>query len=175
MLRSAYTIAFSMSELSTLKMAMAVFFENVGRTLSIQCGSHRKSDLFKFCYVFMAGMTSANYTTSSPSWVYYHGSPGSSHSIPRNRSQQSSPGSQPSNISFVDVIENEHSLQQYLQDYENFERTAAVGNYCLKSLSCFLHQNIWKILIKMSAGSVCPVHSWWCIAEAELFVSWNYF
>lgn len=72
-------------------------------------------------------MTSANYTTSSPSWVYYHGSPGSSHSIPRNRSQQSSPSFQPSNISFVDVIENEHSLQQYLQDYENFERTAAVG------------------------------------------------
>jgi len=110
-------------------------------------------------------MTSANYTTSSPSWVYYHGSPGSSHSIPRNRSQQSSPSSQPSNISFVDVIENEHSLQQYLQDYENFERTAAVGNYCLKRFSCFLHQNIWKILIKMNAGSVYHVHNWWCILK----------
>jgi hypothetical protein len=92
----------------------------------------------------MAGMMSANYTTSSPSWVYYHGSPGSSHSIPRNRSQQTSPSSQASNISFVDFIENEHSLLQYLQDYENFERTAAVGNYFLKSFSCFLHKNMGK-------------------------------
>ena len=111
-------------------------------------------------------MTSANYTTSS-SWVYYHGSPGSSHSIPRNRSQQSSPSSQPSNISFVDVIENEHSLQQYLQDYENFERTAAVGNYCLKRFSCFLLQNIWKILIKTNAGSVCPVHSFGVLLQLK--------
>jgi hypothetical protein len=134
-----------MPELSTLKMAIAVFVETVGRTFSIQCGSHQKSDLFKLCYVFMAGIMSANYTTSSPSWIYYHGSPGSSHSIPRSRSQQSSLSSQPSNISFVDVIENEHSLLQYLQDYENFERTAAVGNYFLKRFLYFLCQNIWKI------------------------------
>jgi hypothetical protein len=77
----------------------------------------------------MTGMTSANYTMSSPSWVYYQGSPVASHSIPRNRSQQTSPGSQLSAISSVDFIENEHSLTQYLQDYDNFERTAAVGNY----------------------------------------------
>jgi hypothetical protein len=129
----------------TLKMVVIVFVETVGRTYSLQCSSHQKSALFKLSYVFMAGMMSANYTTSSPSWVYYHGSPGSSHSIPRNRSQQTSPSSQPSNISFVDFIENEHSLQQYLQDYENLERTAAVGNYFFKGFSFFLHQNIWEI------------------------------
>lgn len=30
-------------------------------------------------------------------------------------------------ISSVDFIENEHSLTHYLEDYEKFERTAAVG------------------------------------------------
>jgi hypothetical protein len=106
-----------------------------------------KTGLFKVRSVFMVGMTSANYTMSSPSWVYYQGSPGSSHSIPRNRSQQTSPSSQLSNVSFVDFIENEHSLLQYLQDYENFERTAAVGNYYLKGFCCCLCPNMWKILI----------------------------
>ncbi|PNF40193.1 Transmembrane protein 209 [Cryptotermes secundus] len=72
-------------------------------------------------------MMSANYTMSSPSWVYHQGSPVATLSIPRNRSQQTSPGSQLSAISSVDFIENERSLTQYLQDYENFERTAAVG------------------------------------------------
>jgi hypothetical protein len=63
----------------------------------------------------------------SSSWIYYQGSPGSSLSISQNRSQQTSPGFQVSPISAVDFIENERSLTQYLQDYENFERTAAVG------------------------------------------------
>jgi hypothetical protein len=74
-------------------------------------------------------MTGTNYTLSSPSWIYYQGSPVATVSTPRNRSQQTSPDSQLSAISSVDFIENERSLTQYLQDYDNFESTAAVGNY----------------------------------------------
>ena len=76
------------------------------------------------------GMTSTNCTMSSPSWVYYQGSPGGGLSIPRNRGQQSpagTPMSQISNVSSVEFIENELSLSQYLRDYEAFEKTAAVG------------------------------------------------
>jgi hypothetical protein len=68
-------------------------------------------------------MMSANYTISSPSSVYYQRSPEATFSFPRNRSQQTFPGYLVSAISSIDFIENERSLTQYLQDYENIERT----------------------------------------------------
>lgn len=100
----------------------------------------------QYCIIFIiivrclhaTGMLSANCSLSS-SWIYYQGSPGSNLSIPQNRSQQTSPGSQLSAVSSVDFIENEHSLMQYLQDYGNFEKTAAVGKVL-----------VWNIVIHVT-------------------------
>lgn len=110
----------------TLKMEIAVLVKMLeGLNQMIQ---FKPESRFYTNYVCVTDMVSANSTMSS-SWIYYQGFPGSS--ISQNRSQQTSPGSQLSPVSSVDFIENERSLSHYLQDYENFERTAAVGKVFL--------------------------------------------
>jgi hypothetical protein len=117
-------------------MAGPLFAETFEQTSVNEVTQAQKPISHKLCCVFMTG---ANYTMSSPSWVYYRGSPVATLSTPRNRSQKTSPGSQLSAISSVDFIENERSLTQYLQDFDSFERTAAVGNCVLLDVSLLLN------------------------------------
>ncbi|KAJ4448217.1 hypothetical protein ANN_10231 [Periplaneta americana] len=113
------------------------------RALSLQIHTS-KSLLLLQDIGFFLGMTSGNYTMSSPSWIYYQGSPSGGLSMSHNRCQQTSPSSpmtQMSNISSVDFIESEHSLSQYLRDFENFEKTAAVGNFRFAHLQLFFMES----------------------------------
>ncbi|XP_069681862.1 transmembrane protein 209 isoform X2 [Periplaneta americana] len=103
-------------------------------------------------------MTSGNYTMSSPSWIYYQGSPSGGLSMSHNRCQQTSPSSpmtQMSNISSVDFIESEHSLSQYLRDFENFEKTAAVGQSVEQPSN--LLSSFWSHPATRTAAEVPPM------------------